>query len=140
MVHDLLEHAPLLGPIDRTDNRSQVSFVEPLERRQKEDLFLNVGREVEQLHDLCYAGSRHPAQAGQFRVVPNRPSAHESLKPDGDRHKTGDPGNGGADTIAVGSLPVGQSASTKINRVCDFLATAHASASGPAAAWNRIET
>jgi hypothetical protein len=46
-VRDLLEHTPLLVPVDPVDNRAQVSLVEALEGRQKKDLFLNVWSEIE---------------------------------------------------------------------------------------------
>jgi hypothetical protein len=52
-ARDLLKQAPLLVPVDPTDNRPQVSLVEALDERQKQDLFLNVGSQMEQLHDLC---------------------------------------------------------------------------------------
>ena len=41
--------------------------IEALEERQKENLFLDVRSQIEQLHDLRHTGSRHPAEAGQFR-------------------------------------------------------------------------
>ena len=37
---DLLKQAPLLVPVDPADNGPQVSLVEGLEGRQKQDLFL----------------------------------------------------------------------------------------------------
>jgi hypothetical protein len=43
-----------------------------LDERQKEDLFLYVRRQIEQLHDLRYAGSGHPTEARQFRIILNR--------------------------------------------------------------------
>jgi hypothetical protein len=46
-VRDLVEHAPLLGPIRLADNRPQVSFVDAANRRQEEKTLLNVGREMQ---------------------------------------------------------------------------------------------
>ena len=66
----------------------------PVDGRQKKDLFLNIGSEIEQLHDLGHAGSRHPAETGQFRIIPNRLLPQQPLKPDGERHEPRDPGNG----------------------------------------------
>ena len=76
-------------------------------RRQKKDLFLNVRSEIEQLHDLRHAGSRHPAEAGQFRIIPNRFLPHQPLKPDGERHEPRDPGNGAVSRVAIEQLPIG---------------------------------
>src|SRR3954464_5393132 len=69
---DLSKHAPLLIPVDPADNAPQVSFVETLDARQEKNLLLDVRSEMQQLHDLCHAGSRHPAETGQFRIVANR--------------------------------------------------------------------
>jgi hypothetical protein len=90
-------------PVDATDNAPQVSLIETVDWWEKKDLFLNVGSEIEQLHDLRHAGSRHPAPASKLRIVPNLFRPHESLKPDGEGHKAGDPRNGVAGCwVAVG--------------------------------------
>ena len=96
--------------------------------RQKKDLFLNVRSEIEQLHDLGHAGSRHPAEAGQFGIVPNRFLPQQSVKPDGECHEPGDPGNGAASRFASAGdrtrqlvLPPARSASAKIECVGDLL-------------------
>src|ERR1700722_1632266 len=90
---ELLKHTPLLPPVDGANDAPQVSLVEAPDGRHKEDLFLNVRREIEQLHDLSHAGSRHPAPAGQFRIIPNLFLSQQSLKPDGQSHEPGDSGN-----------------------------------------------
>jgi len=100
-VHDLLKHAPLLVPVDPADDAPQIPLVKALDGWQKKDLFLNVRSEIEQLHDLCHAGSRHPAKAGQFRIIPNRFIPKQALKPDGERHESGDPGNAAASPFAI---------------------------------------
>src|ERR1017187_7024791 len=76
-VRDLLKHAALLVPVDPADDPPQVSLVEALDERQKQDLFLNVWSQIEQLHDLGHAGSRHPAEAGQFGIIPHRSIPHQ---------------------------------------------------------------
>ena len=57
--------------IRRTTRRRFLSL-RPWMGGRKKDLFLNVWREIEQLHDLRHAGSRHLTAAGQFRIVANR--------------------------------------------------------------------
>ena len=57
-AEDFPKQAPLLAPVDPADNGPQVSFGDAravLQRDglQKQDLFVNVRSEVEQLHDLC---------------------------------------------------------------------------------------
>src|ERR1039458_771110 len=83
-VRDLLKHAPLLAPVDAADDGPQVSLVEALDERQKQDLFLNFWSQIEQLHDLGHTGSRHPAEAGQFCIIPNRSIPQQPLQPDGE--------------------------------------------------------
>src|ERR1035437_1179920 len=112
-------------PVDATDTAPQVPLIETVDWRGKKDLFLNVGSEIEQLHDLRHADSRHPAPASKLRIVPNLLRPHESLKPDGEGHKAGDPRNGVASAFAVKWLLVWSLASTKSNGVCDFLAPAY---------------
>ena len=90
-IEDYLKPAPLLAPVDSADDGPQVSLVEALavvqsDRRQKKDLFLNVRSEIEQLHDLRHTGSRHPAEASQFRIIPNRLLPQQSVKADGEGH------------------------------------------------------
>ena len=80
-------------PVDATDNAPQVSLIETVDWREKKDLFLNVRREIEQLHDLRHAGSRDVAVPGQVRIIPNLAFAQQSFKPDRQRHEPGDPGN-----------------------------------------------
>ena len=48
-------------PVDATDNAPQVSLIETVDWWEKKDLFLNVGSEIQQLHDLRHAGSRYMA-------------------------------------------------------------------------------
>jgi hypothetical protein len=79
------KQAPLLVPVDPADDGPEVSLVEALavvqrNGRQKKDLFLNVRSQIEQLHDLGDPGSRHPAEARQFRIIPNRLLAQQPVK------------------------------------------------------------
>jgi hypothetical protein len=123
-----VKHPPLLIPVDPADNRSQVSVVKALDWRQKEDLFLDIGCEIEQLHDLRYAGSRHPAATGQFRIIPNLLLSQQSFKPDRQRHESGDPWNRVANDYWLCPRRA------KIECVGDFLAAAHTCTSGLSAA------
>jgi hypothetical protein len=43
---NILKQAPLLVPVDRAGNGTQVSLVEAFDRWQKENLFLSVGSEI----------------------------------------------------------------------------------------------
>ena len=70
----LLKQAPLFRPVDPVGDRSQVSLVEAPEGRQKEDLFLKVGSQMEQLHDLGHAGPGNTAETGQFGITPIVPA------------------------------------------------------------------
>ena len=45
-VRDLLKQAPLLVPVDAADDGPQVSLVEALDERQKQDLFLNFWSQI----------------------------------------------------------------------------------------------
>lgn len=152
LVHDLPEHTPLLAPVDPPDNGPQVSLREAPDTRQEKDLFLNVGSEIKQLHDLCHAGSRHSSEAREFRIILNRLLPQQPLEPDGQRHQARDAGNGDAAGFGVGYLVVtcndvvlsfAGSAGMKINCVCDLLVSAHVCASCPVVivdGWKRIET
>jgi hypothetical protein len=101
-VGDLLKYAPLLVPIDPAHDGPQGSLAEAPAVRQKKNLFLNVRSQIEQLHDLGDPRSRHPAEPGQFGIIPHRLIAHQPLKPDGERHQPGDAGNGAATRFAIG--------------------------------------
>src|ERR1039457_1193123 len=144
-TEDFPKQAPLLAPVDPADNGPQVSFGEAravLQRdgRQKQDLFLNVRSQIEQLHDLGDTGTRPPAEALQFRIILNRLLPQQPVKADGERHEPRDPGNGAAAVVASRRLrvecsnlviPPSRSAGMEINGVCDFLFAAHARASCP---------
>ena len=121
-------------PVDATDDAPQVSLIETVDWREKKDLFLNVRRKIEQLHDLRDAGPRDVAAAGKFRVVANRSLPHQSLEPDGQGHQSGYPWNGDPG-LNITRQPIRRSADVKINCVRDFNVPAHACTSG----WNRME-
>ena len=106
-TRDLLKEAPLLVPVDPADNGPKVSLVKALDEWQKQDLFLYVRSQVEQPHDLCHTGSAHPAQARQFRIVPNRLIPQLPFKPDSERHEARYPGNRAARRFATGRLTIG---------------------------------
>jgi hypothetical protein len=58
-----VKQGALFMPVDATDNAPQISLIETVDSWEKKDLFLNIGSEIEQLHDLSYSCPRHPAQA-----------------------------------------------------------------------------
>src|ERR1039458_3040396 len=96
-----LKQAPLLVPVDPADDAPQVSLIEALDEWQKQDLLLKVRSQIEQFHDLCHTGPCHPAEAGQFRIIANRSIPQQLLKPDGERHQPGDPGNRAVSRLAI---------------------------------------
>jgi len=96
----LLKQAPLFVPVDPVGDRPQVSLVEAPDGRQKEDLFLNVGSEMEQFHDLGHAGPGNAAETGQFGIIPNRSRSQQSLHLDGEREQAGEARNGAVRQLA----------------------------------------
>jgi hypothetical protein len=92
-LYEFLEHAPLLVPVDPAHNGPQVSLVEAVPVRKEKDVFLNIGSQIQQLHDLGHPGSRHVAEPGQLGIVPKRLPPQQPVKPDGKCHETGDPGD-----------------------------------------------
>jgi hypothetical protein len=135
MASDFLKHAPLLFPVDLPDDRPQVPLVEPLSVRQKQNLFLKVGSEKKQFHDLGNPRSRHPAQMSQFRIVPNPVATQQTLKPNGERHEPRDPGNRMVSNMGqqliwrILALLMVSSSSTSVQRIGNLLMTTHARAS-----------
>ena len=103
-VRDLLKHTTLLVPVDQPNDGPKVPLIETADVRQKEKLFLNIGSEVEELHDLGHAGSRYSAQSGEFGIVANRFLSQQPVKPEGQRHKPSDPGNRADSDFANGPL------------------------------------
>src|ERR1035437_7486197 len=101
-----MKQGALFMPVDATDNAPQVSLIETVDWREKKDLFLNVGSEIEQLHDLRHAGSPYIAATSLLRLISNPFRPHEFLKPDGEGHKAGGPRNGVATAFALGWLLV----------------------------------
>src|ERR1017187_2076441 len=137
-VRDLLKQAPLLVPVDAADDGPQVSLIEALDEWQEEDLFLNLRSQVEQLHDLCHTGPRHSAEAGQFRIIANRSIPQQLLKPDGERHQPGGPGNRVVSRLAIEWLSIAEGfvfppALPEVESVGDLLGAAHTRSSSPAA-------
>ena len=66
-------HPPLLPPIPLGCDGPTVTFADripaSLRRRQKQDLFLDVGGQIQQVHDLRQPGPGDVAQAGQLGLV-----------------------------------------------------------------------
>ena len=58
---------------------------------QEQDLLLDVGRQVEEVHDLGDAGPGHVTQPGEIRVVPHLPAADDAVELDGQSHEARDP-------------------------------------------------
>jgi hypothetical protein len=81
-------------------------------------LFLNVGNEVPQPHNLRDSRSLHPATTGQFRKSPNFFLPQQAFKPDVQSHEPGDPRNRVANDYWLCFRRA------KIECVVDFLAAA----------------
>ena len=68
-------HFALAGPVvdggDGTDVLLANRIVAPERARQEQERFLNVGRQVEQIHDLRDPRPGHAAEARQVRIVPH---------------------------------------------------------------------
>src|ERR1035437_7057580 len=126
---ELLEHAPLVPPVDGANDPPQVPLVETVDGREKKDLFLNIRREIEQFHDLRDAGTRDVAAPGKFRVVANRSIGQQSFKPDSQGHEPGDSGNRVANQ---GRLAFRYFRRARIERIRDLLTAVHTCTSGAA--------
>ena len=57
--HDLLKHLPLLTPVELMDDGAEISLVEAFDLWQKQDLFLQVGSELQQFRNLGHSGACH---------------------------------------------------------------------------------
>ena len=93
----LLKQASLLTPVQPGQEGPQAPLGKSFDRRQEKDLFLKVGSEIKQLHDLRHAGSCHVAETGQFRIILNRSLPQQPVKADRESHQ---PGNAGNETAA----------------------------------------
>src|SRR3954447_1019782 len=56
--------------------------------REKQQTFLNVGRKVQQVHDLCNASLRYASEPGDIAVIQQHSTANESVVFDGECHQT----------------------------------------------------
>ena len=76
--------SPLPIPSDQSNDRSDVALGDRGlafgHRREVQDFFLDVGGQVEHVHDLCHPGSRDVAQLGKLGLVTNGPRGQEMLK------------------------------------------------------------
>ena len=58
---------------------------------QEQDLLLDVGRQVGEVHDLCDADPGNVTQPGEVGVVPHLTAAHETVELDCKSHEARDP-------------------------------------------------
>jgi len=70
MVHDLLEHAPLLAPIDRLTTGRRVLSVRPFRFKRKRIRSWISGARSSSFNNLRHAGSRHSPESGQLGIIP----------------------------------------------------------------------
>jgi hypothetical protein len=84
-------HLPLLAPARCSGDQPEVLFCDsilsPFCRRQEQDLLLQVGRKVKQVHDLRQAGPAHVAKAGQLGLIGHRAIADQLIEPDRQGHQ-----------------------------------------------------
>ena len=67
---------------DGTDVLLADRIAAPERARQEQQRFLNVGRQVEQVHDLRDPRPGHAAEARQVRIVPQVAPPDQPLEPD----------------------------------------------------------
>jgi hypothetical protein len=83
-------HPSLLSPIERGDEEADVGFLDnvaaALGARQEQELFLEVGSQVQERHDLRHARRRDLAETGQLRLVGHDPIVDQLLATDGQGH------------------------------------------------------
>lgn len=65
----------------------------PRDRGHKENGFLQVWREVQEIHDLRDAGSGYVAHRSQLALRAHRPLPNQGIEPNRERHQPRDPGH-----------------------------------------------
>jgi hypothetical protein len=72
---------PLLAPVERLGNGTDVDLVDCVaalgSAGQEEDLFLDVGGEVVEPHDLCDACRRYKAEVCELRLLDDGSSLNQ---------------------------------------------------------------
>lgn len=63
------------------------------DRRHKEDGLLQVGREVQEIHDLRHAGAGDVTNGSEVRLRAHRSFPNEAIEPDRQCHQPRDPGH-----------------------------------------------
>ena len=85
-----MKQAALLLPIRARGDWSQVPFVDSGSGWQEKNGFLDVRRQIHQLHDLRHARPRHFAAASCISIILNPALPDQSLQPDCQRQEPGD--------------------------------------------------
>jgi hypothetical protein len=110
------------------DDPAQIPLIETPDFRQKQKLFLKIGRQLQELHDLAHARACYTTQLSKLRIILNGFIFNESLQSYGECHQPGDPRNEGVRIfnlfwIAISQFPAGE-------QKCDFLAGVHSRTPG----------
>src|SRR5438270_6564355 len=84
----------LLLPIEHAGYQAYVSLEHTVRAfeggRKKQQLFLNIRRQLGQLQDLAQPRPAHMPHLGQFPIVANRAIGDQGFEPEGQRHQTAD--------------------------------------------------
>ena len=88
---DSIPKSPLPLPFHNRDDPPQLPLPHRIislrHRRQRQDLFLNVWRQIQQIHDLCQPRPAHVPQPRRVGVVANLAIPDQFLDPVGQRQK-----------------------------------------------------
>jgi len=105
-------HLSLIPPVSQLGNRAKVAFGDRVASfshwREVQYRFLDVRRQVQQVHDLCHAGLGDVGEAGQFGLVGDLAVAQEFVEPDGQGHQLRHAGSAAGvvdQNVACYSLP-----------------------------------
>ena len=89
---NLLPKQPLLGPLGLGDYGTDVSFDDRspalADARQVKNGFLNVGSQIQHVHDLRHSGPRDVSQFGELGLVGNGARFQEPIEAYGQCHQT----------------------------------------------------
>ena len=81
---------PVEGRRQRLKLTQQDGIAAAVDERQEENLFLDIGREVQKVHDLAYPRRADVAQTSQLRLMLDRAAAEPFVEMQGECHPAAD--------------------------------------------------